>query len=194
MEESDTLSENKPEPKLIDKESGFGRFKHKLYAVLLVFLGAILGYAFAPEKVVEKVLERPVYTTVVERVQTEKINEQSTNIALFTGHYLAHVDDYYGEESTSSKTVTCHTLVVDPPNNDLTEYFISLIQVGNTVQSRNSDGKLILHLPWEDIPESDKERIAQATTDPITLILQKKSQGGKGAPPCYSLVSYIGIK
>lgn len=91
-------------------------------------------------------------------------------------------------------TVLCQQLYVrDYPQNELHNYYVQKALAGNTVQQFGPHG-LLLNLPWEEIPEADREQIRQATTqEPVTLRLQKQAEIGRGAGACHSFFNYQGI-
>ncbi len=119
------------------------------------------------------------------------ITEESRQLGLFAGYYTTFEQNIWDSDSTR----LCHALVVTDGDRELTQYFIDMVvEGGNTVQHIDSEGRLVLNLPWDSIPQVDKERIQASSEDSqITLSLRKKIPRGTEAPACYSFFDYVGM-
>lgn len=119
------------------------------------------------------------------------INEDSTTTATFVGYYTT-IRKQNAEEDIST---TCNVFVTHKGNDSLFQYFSKLVREGNTVNSLDEDGDLILNLDFDHLTIEEQRKIISSTKEnPITLLVQKKAFTGKDAGPCTSFVDILSIK
>jgi hypothetical protein len=115
------------------------------------------------------------------------IDESSTTTESFIGFYA--LTDSFDEEH---QHFVCPALVVSPTDRPLFEYFAALVERGNTVNSLDDNGRLRLTIDFDDLSEADVQEIKAATiNEPVTVHVQKKMFGGKGADGCTSFVTIL---
>lgn len=196
-----SINLNKEDGQTIKREGYSGTYltrKQKIALcsslLILPFVGASISYLLIPEKVVENIqvevveVEKEVEKIVRVEVPSQDVVESSTDIDVFTGHYDIELKSAWGQDAS------CNLLVVSDSVNDLDQYFIDMVNRGNTVQSLDEIGRLKLNLPWGQIPDSDLLRIMNADEEnPVSLVLQKRRQEGRAAFVCESFFNYIGI-
>jgi hypothetical protein len=155
-------------------------------------LAATLIAAFALLAVTARSLStRPIHDTIPYPVCTGAcvggIDESSTTTESFIGFYA--LTDSYDEEH---QQFVCPALVVSPTDRPLFEYFAALVEQGNTVNSLDGNGRLRLKIDFDGLSEADVQEIKAATmNEPVTVHVQKKILGGKGAAGCTSFVTIL---
>jgi hypothetical protein len=170
--------------------------------VLLPFAGGYIGYVYGPQEVIEiervVVKEKRVADTQFDESNDVMMDRNTSAITEFTytststdtylGYYTTYTNEAWGE------TAECNGFVVLSPENETVMFFKDSIRRGNTVQRLSDDGYLMFNLPWESIPEMDKNKIISSSeSNPISLRLSKLAQEGRDAWVCESFLSYTGI-
>lgn len=159
-------------------------------ALLVVWQNRGSRVAELPSPATERV---PVVTTTPpnnDLQQPSIISESSTTTALFTGHYSS-TKTY--EDKTGVKA--CYVFTVYKSDDPLFVYFVDLVRRGNTVNSLDENGNLLLKLETGALTENNKAEITTSTANtPISLRVQKKVFSGKGATPCTSFIDILAIQ
>jgi hypothetical protein len=182
----------------VRKVTRFSRYFALSLCIALPFIGGWIGYNYAPVQVVEVPRSVPMATSTdgAKTISpphnwyetTRDTLSAATSTAVFTGSFQEN------DMTAWDRTVQCRQLYLrDYPQNELHRYYVHKALAGNTVQRFAHHG-LLLNLPWDEIPELDRQKIRKATArNPISLRLQKQPEIGRGASACHSFFSYQGI-
>lgn len=115
------------------------------------------------------------------------IDEFSTTTDSFIGFYS--LIDNFDEERQHH---VCPVLLLFPSDRPLFEYLMALVEQGNTVNSLDDNGQLRLTIDFDGLSDDDIREIKAATrTEPVSVHVQKKALGGKGAAGCTSFVAIL---
>lgn len=115
----------------------------------------------------------------------------TTDIARFTGFYTTYEREFsYG--GSEPELHVCDAFVVLDGPDDLVEKYMGMIEYGNTVQMKDSEGRLMLNIPLDALEsESRRQAILSSTeSNPTEIALREKDPEGKDAPPCFSFFEF----
>jgi hypothetical protein len=111
---------------------------------------------------------------------------------------LATLRGYYTQiEKTGFNNISeqCDSFVIVDGSRELILSYLSLIEAGNGVNSKNELNQPIISLDFQQVDEQDKQRILSSTkTRLIELLVVSPIAGGRGAPTCYPPVEIVTIK
>lgn len=105
-----------------------------------------------------------------------------------SGYYTTRDMDAWGT------VTTCDAFVVTEGSESLLDAYRSLMQGGNIPQAYDTEGRLIIDLPWDRISKADQKTIRASTAkNSITITMREQPPGNKGAEVCQSYLSFVGI-
>lgn len=120
----------------------------------------------------------------------DKSNDAIIGFATLEGYYQAHDKKDWGDVD-----VTCDAFVVTSGNPVLIASLLKWVKQGNTVNSVNNKGELILNIDLVSINDNYKNKIKSSTKlNPIKLDLIRTLPQGRGAPGCTSFVDIISVR
>ncbi len=123
-------------------------------------------------------------------VSPEAIGETSTPTGVFYGYYTTRTF-----EDPEWEPRVCDVFVADKSDDPLFQYFSDLVRKGNTVNSLDAEGKLLMNIDLKGVTPQVKEKIVTSTSgSPIFLEVRKKRMEGKDAMPCFSFVDSLSVK
>ena len=92
------------------------------------------------------------------------------------------------------ETKLCDSFVIVDGSQELIRSYLSLIEAGNGINSKNGLNQPIISLDLNKVDAKDKQKILSATKDRmIELLLLSPIPPGMGAPTCYSPVQIIKV-
>ncbi len=110
-------------------------------------------------------------------------------IAILKG-YFARV-----ERSAWGETQICDSFVITSGSKALIDFYLSLIDGGNTVNSKNELNQPIINLDLSGLSDSEKQKLLESTAkDPIPLVVlsfKPAKEGEVGA--CYSFIEILKV-
>ncbi len=110
-------------------------------------------------------------------------------IATVRGYYTKIKKTGFGDE-----VKLCDSFVIVDGSQELIRSYLSLIEAGNGVNSKNELNQPIISLDLNKVDAQDKQKILSATKDrTIELLLLSPIPSGMGAPTCYSPVQIIKV-
>lgn len=110
-------------------------------------------------------------------------------ITTIRGHYAQKEKSAWGE------TKTCDTLVFSGGRPEFYDRFSDMVDQGNTVNSKDDDGNLMLNLSLELLSASDQQKITSSTKDnPVDLTVFLHLPKETGAPACFSFFNILQVR
>jgi hypothetical protein len=109
---------------------------------------------------------------------------------------IATVRGYYtqAERTAFSDTKLCDSLVIVGGSQVLINSYLSLIEAGNSVNSKNELNQPIISLDLNGVEARDKQRILASSADqPVEMLLLSPIPPGRSAPACYSPVEIVKV-
>lgn len=110
---------------------------------------------------------------------------------------IATIKGYFSpvERTAWEETKTCDSFTVTGGSEEFTRAMIGLVDMGNTVHSKNELNQPVINLGWDMLNDAEKEIIKNSTVEnQKELIVFKKSPGASGAPICYTDVTVLRVK
>ena len=120
----------------------------------------------------------------------DKNNDAVIGFATLEGYYQP-----YDKKDWGNVDVNCDAFVVTKGNSVLINNLLKWVKQGNTVNSVNHKGELILNIDLVSINDNYKNKIKSSTIlNPIKLDLIRILPQGIGAPGCTSFVDIISVR
>lgn len=117
---------------------------------------------------------------------TENVLHTVEGFAKLKGYYETETRDYFDKE------FSCDTLVVTGGSQSLIDHFTSWIRIGNTVNSLDKEGNVVLNLDLTEISSLDNSKIkASNPNNEVELSVIRRMSEDRGAAPCESFVNII---
>lgn len=132
-----------------------------------------------------------VRATASPPVDTLAVEEKSTTTTAFRGYYTRR--EFPGADGIGP--YTCPALAVRKTEDPLFQYFSALVIQGNTVNSLDEQGNLVMTLDMDNLSSQIVQKIVKSKREyPVEVQVQKLAQWGKDAPPCYSFVRVLSVR
>lgn len=164
--------------------------------ILIALIGlGVVGYVLR-ENVPNTPQEQPNAIKTPEPIPStvpsvSAISEDSTTTATFTGYYTTRKT--HNEDGVAP--IECPILVVSKSDNPLFVYFSDMAKQGNTVNSLDVNGNLLLNINLDaTAPDIKKKVMASIKSYPMTLQVQKRPLLGKDASPCTTFVDILSVE
>jgi hypothetical protein len=110
-------------------------------------------------------------------------------IATVRGYYTKVTKAGFGDE-----TKLCDSFVIVGGSQVLISSYLSLVEAGNSVNSKNELNQPVISLDFSQVDAQDKQRIlASNKAKTIELLLLNPIPRGMGVPACYSPVEIITV-
>lgn len=110
-------------------------------------------------------------------------------IATVRGYFTQVTKTSFGDD-----TKLCDSFVIVDGAQELIRSYLSLIESGNGINSKNELNQPIISLDLNEIDAKDKQKIMASTKDKhIDLLLLSPIPPGMGVPACYSPVQIIKV-
>jgi hypothetical protein len=109
---------------------------------------------------------------------------------------IATVRGYYAkvERTSFRKTKLCDSFVIIGGSQVLINSYLSLIEAGNSVNSKNELNQPIISLELRQVEAEDRQKILASSQDnPIEVLLLSPIPPGRSAPVCYSSAEIIKV-
>lgn len=110
---------------------------------------------------------------------------------------IAHVRGYYGtiaRTGMNGEQRTCDAFTVVSGSKNLIERYLALVDSGNTLNSKNEAGQLVLTLSLDALSAAEREAITTTTSlSPVNLLVMPLPAMGSGEEACYSLVEVLRV-
>lgn len=120
----------------------------------------------------------------------DKSNDAVIGFATVEGYYQSYDKKDWGEVD-----VKCDAIVVTKGNTALIDNLLKWVKQGNTINSINDKGELILNINLGSISENYQRQIKSSTiSNPIKLDVIRILPQGRGALSCTSFVDIIAAR
>lgn len=121
--------------------------------------------------------------------RTETESDYPIGIATIKGYYLQTKRTAFGE------TKLCDSLVIVDGSQELIQSFISLVDKGNTVNSKNASNQPVINLNLDTLNAPERQNVLASTADqPIELLVLMPRPGHRGVPACFSPVTILKVR
>ncbi len=110
-------------------------------------------------------------------------------IAAVKGYYLPLERTGWGGDKT------CDSFVVTGGSEVFASAFVSLVDSGNTVQSKNELNQPIINLALDTVDSADREKVLNSTENAqIKLVALNSSPQQRAAPVCFSFIDILKVQ
>lgn len=120
-----------------------------------------------------------------------------TKIEFLEGREDVPVYGYYKslERTAWGVKAMCDVLVVTGGDSLLISTLEDMVERGNTVNSLDENGNLLMNIETEKLSVQDSERILNSTvSNPANLLVAEKVPEGRAASVCHSFVSITSVE
>jgi hypothetical protein len=103
---------------------------------------------------------------------------------------------YYRQETQTvwGSTRQCDQLVI-LNRNALVDKYVDWVRGGNNVNSLDDAGHLVAILDLSVLPNAAQDSVRRSTaSNPVTVRMRERPEGGSGAPVCYSVFIVTGVE
>ncbi|KKU11732.1 MAG: hypothetical protein UX16_C0006G0012 [Parcubacteria group bacterium GW2011_GWB1_45_7] len=159
-------------------------------AIIALVVGAAIGYYVGYDIGYEKARGPIPQTDENDEVVGPEATEESVyeQIGPLSGYYIQE------EEIAWDEATLCDNLIVTDGFEKLLGFYEYLIESGNTVDSKDSFGRLVVTLNLDNLTDTQKDLIKNSSADaPVDLTVRVKTPNGGGAPACYSFVEVLEV-
>lgn len=123
-------------------------------------------------------------------LRMEKLPEYPVGLATLRGFYTQVEQKWF-----DGKMYLCDSFVVVEGSPELVRAYLSLVEEGNTVYSKDKQGRLVFSLNMDGLTEEEKSRILSSTQEStVELLVLARPATFMGAPPCYSHLDILRVK
>lgn len=120
----------------------------------------------------------------------EQLPEYPVGLATLRGFYTQVEQKWFDD-----KMYLCDSFVVVEGSSELVRAYLSLVEEGNTVYSKDAQGRLLFSLNMDGLNEEERLRILSSTPqNPVELLVLARPATFTGAPPCYSHLDILKVK
>lgn len=110
-------------------------------------------------------------------------------VATVTGYYVQL------ERSAFDQTKRCHSFVLTEGPPALIRSLLSLIEHGNTLNTKNDLNQPVISLDLNALTEAENRRIvSSSTSEPVSLVLLATSPSYQGVPVCFSHFEILRVR
>ena len=110
---------------------------------------------------------------------------------------VARVQGYYGVISktlSTGKKQACQTLTVISGSRALIKRYLALIKAGDTVNSKNAAGQLVITLTLDGLSTAEKEMLTKSSSyNPVNVLLMPRPVIDSAKEACYSPVVILRV-
>lgn len=110
---------------------------------------------------------------------------------------VARVQGYYGLVSktlSNGKKQSCETLTVISGSRALLKRYLALVNAGDTINSKNAAGQLVITLSTDALSAAEKELLTKSNGhDPVSVLLMPKPIINNTKETCYSPVDILRV-
>ncbi len=110
---------------------------------------------------------------------------------------IAHVRGYYStiaRAGMNGEQRMCDAFTVVSGSKNLIERYLALVDSGNTLNSKNEAGQLVLTLSLDALSAAEREAITATTSlSPVNLLVMPLPAMGSGEEACYSPVEVLRV-
>ena len=150
-------------------------------------MGYYVGYDIGYEKARGPIQETDESDEVAGPGDTEESVYEETGP--LSGYYIQE------EESAWDEIALCDNLIVTGGFEKLLDFYDSLIEDGNTVDSKDAFGRLVVTLDLTKLSDAQRDLITNSTAnEPVSLSVRIKTPNGGGAPTCYSFLEILEVE
>ncbi len=142
---------------------------------------------------------QPGYTLQTERCTTEACiltrdsePDYPIGVATLEGYYTPRErSNLFGEPGV----VTCDAFVITGGSEMLMRAYLTLVEKGNTVNTRNALNQPIINLDFSTLTEAEVAQIVESTPEkPLTLVVLSSSPLYTSVPACFSPVEVLRVR
>ena len=143
--------------------------------------------------------ETPVYRTSYE-LMTEGCTQDECLFNINNSDYplgTATIKGYYSplEKTAWGETKTCDSFTITDGSEELIRAMVNLVDIGNSVHSKNELNQPVINLGFGTVGEPDKQAIFNSTSEnQIELLVLNETPRGTEVPACWQDVWVLGVK
>lgn len=116
-------------------------------------------------------------------------SDYPVGVATIKGYYTKYLDKAWGEEKY------CDSIVITDGPKVLIDSYIRLVDMGNTINDKNSFNQPIVNISTYKLSQIEKNKLLGSNiADPIEMVIFKDLPQGVGAPVCFSDADIIEVK
>lgn len=109
--------------------------------------------------------------------------------AKISGFYITSPKEAFGKKST------CSEFVITGGSSIIRDYFIKLVNIGNTVNHKDDSGRPVINIDLSSLNVTEKNKIVNSTAlHNIDMVVLKRTEAGTEASVCFSFVDILSIK
>ncbi|MCG2698295.1 hypothetical protein L6307_04390 [Candidatus Parcubacteria bacterium] len=110
-------------------------------------------------------------------------------LAVIKGYYTKYLDKAWGEEKY------CDSIIITDGTKELVDFFIRLVDGGNTVHDKNDLNQPIVNLNIGVLDNLEKQKFLNSTIDnPVELIVVNPGPLNGGVGACYSSIEILKVR